>query len=305
MAACCSTSDVMHVTLRLGFALLAVSCLCWAPTADAAASVQAALGQFQPSADILEQRQALLDILDAVGNPLELLQTSPGLASLGYAGNSSWGMEGISYCWWWGVTCCGSTLAMELSVCSHFQGVSSLEVPALGLTGTLPDVFDKLPDLQVLMVGYNRGEQSNSNSSSNSNNLNYSATSRRSSGGNRQRALACSSAEHSTAQHSAHGPFTAKRVLILHSSVQHDVVPALHASFAQICSAQTSAAVAVSCVSPAVPSLSFPAPCCRLCGSSPKQHYAPLVLNSVYVCMRTQRPCQQLLHHAHLCVSRT
>jgi hypothetical protein len=189
----------MHVIPRLGFCFLAVCCLCWAPTAYAAASPQAALGQFQPSEDILVQRQALLEILDAVGNPLELLQTTPGLAGLGYAGNSSWGMEGTSYCWWWGVTCCGTTLAMELSVCSDFNGVSALELPALKLTGTLPDVFDRLPDLQVLMVAYNRGKQSSSSSCC----LNRSPSNGRSSGSKAGAGVSESALAHSASHRTA------------------------------------------------------------------------------------------------------
>lgn len=140
--------------------MLAVGCVCFAPTAHAATTAtQAALNQFPPSADIPEQRQALVAILQAIGTSSELVQSHSALADLGYAGNSSWGSDGTSYCWWWGVTCCGSTLTMELDVCDHFQGVSALELPALELTGTLPDVFDNLPDLQVLQVQYNRGKQ--------------------------------------------------------------------------------------------------------------------------------------------------
>jgi hypothetical protein len=213
----------MHVILRLWFSLLAFSCLCWAPTANAEASAQAALGQFNPSADILEQRQALLEILEAVGNPLELLQTTPGLADLGYGGNSSWGMEGTSYCWWWGVTCCGSTLAMELSVCDHFHGVSAVELPALGLTGTLPDVFDRLPDLQALMVAYNRGKQSSSSSSSCASCTTSNSRSRGSKRSSRRTGLA-----HSASNHTA--PQTAYWATFAQAGNNAAVLPACHTS---------------------------------------------------------------------------
>lgn len=139
--------------------VFAFSCLHIPAAAETGtASVTAALQQFYPSKDLPEQRQALLAILQAVGTGSELARVDAGLSDLGYAGNSSWGSPGTSYCWWWGVTCCGSTLTLELDVCDEFQGVSALEVPALELSGTLPDVFGQLPDLQVFMVQYNRGE---------------------------------------------------------------------------------------------------------------------------------------------------
>jgi hypothetical protein len=122
-----------------------------------AVTVDGALSQFRPSEDILQQRQALLTLFTALGSPPELLQQGQTLSDLGYAGNSSWGEAGTSYCWWWGITCCGSALHMEMQVCSQFQSVSSIELAAIGLTGRLPDMFQQLPDLQVLQVPYNRG----------------------------------------------------------------------------------------------------------------------------------------------------
>jgi hypothetical protein len=89
------------------------------------------------------------------------LLTRMRFAGLGYPGISPWAAANTSYCWWWGVTCCGQTLTEELTICGAGAGswysVSALELPAVGLKGTLPDVFDQLPDLQVLDVSYNRG----------------------------------------------------------------------------------------------------------------------------------------------------
>lgn len=114
--------------------------------------------EFHPRNDLRQQHQALLQILYAVGNGSELVapQNST-LPALGYGGNSSWGTAGVSYCHWWGVTCCGTALTSEVSVCSHTHSVSALELAALGLAGVLPDVFAQLPDLQVFDVSYNRG----------------------------------------------------------------------------------------------------------------------------------------------------
>lgn len=114
---------------------------------------------FSLSADIPEQRQALLAIFKAVGNRSELGQQNTVLPDLGYTGNSSWGSPAASYCWWWGVTCCGASLTIELPICSSAQAVSALDLPAVGLRGTLPDVFGQLTDLQVLDVSYNRGKK--------------------------------------------------------------------------------------------------------------------------------------------------
>jgi hypothetical protein len=125
-------------------------------------TVDTVLSQFRPSNDIPQQRQALLALFEALGRPPELLQQGQTLSDLGYAGNSSWDADGTSYCWWWGVTCCGSPLYMEMQVCSQFQSVSSIELAAVGLNGRLPDIFQQLPDLQVLLLPHNRGGLLNS-----------------------------------------------------------------------------------------------------------------------------------------------
>lgn len=148
----------MHTVLSVFWALLAVSCLSCADASAPAAAPHTALYQFSPSADIPEQRQALLELYHALGTASELGQASTDLSAWGYAGNSSWVAAGTSYCWWWGVTCCGTTLYNDMQVCTHMNSVSGLELAALGLNGTLPNVFQQLPDLQVLTLGHNRGE---------------------------------------------------------------------------------------------------------------------------------------------------
>lgn len=150
----------MHKALCLLWALLAISCPSRAYAT--AAAPYSALNQFSASADIPEQRQALLEFFSAVGTASELGQASSDLTGWGYAGNSSWGAPDTSYCWWWGVTCCGTTLYYDMQVCSHLNSVSGLELAALGLKGTLPNMFQQLPDLQILTLEYNRGEQCSS-----------------------------------------------------------------------------------------------------------------------------------------------
>lgn len=153
---CSLGADAMPRTIVYTVLLLSASCL-YAVLGAVAASDAAQ--KFEVSADIPEQRQALLDILNAVGVGSELVLNNNSLPALGYPGSSSWGAADVSYCWWWGVTCCGTTLTVELPLCSSSQSVSSLDLPAVGLSGTLPDVFQQLPDLQVLDVGHNRGKQ--------------------------------------------------------------------------------------------------------------------------------------------------
>ncbi|WIA37804.1 hypothetical protein OEZ86_014669 [Tetradesmus obliquus] len=118
---------------------------------------------FQAADDLPEQRQALLDILQAVGMSSDIAYANSSLTGLGYPGMSQWAAANVSYCLWWGVTCCGQTLTEELAICEAASGswysISALELPAVGLKGTLPDVFALLPDLQVLDISYNRGLQ--------------------------------------------------------------------------------------------------------------------------------------------------
>ncbi|WIA17584.1 hypothetical protein OEZ85_014409 [Tetradesmus obliquus] len=118
---------------------------------------------FQAADDLPEQRQALLDILQAVGMSSDIAYANSSLAGLGYPGMSQWAAANVSYCLWWGVTCCGQTLTEELAICEAASGswysISALELPAVGLKGTMPDVFALLPDLQVLDISYNRGLQ--------------------------------------------------------------------------------------------------------------------------------------------------
>eukprot|EP00775_Hariotina_reticulata_P007075 gene7075-7288_t len=121
---------------------------------------------FPASEDDPQQRAALVDLFNAVGSKSDLAAADATLGAIGYPGTSPWLAPNVSYCWWWGVSCCGHTLAEELQICEHGtsvaereHSVSALELPAVGLAGTLPDLFDKLPDLQVLDLSHNRGLQ--------------------------------------------------------------------------------------------------------------------------------------------------
>lgn len=114
---------------------------------------------FLATGDVQQQRQALLELLQAVGTTSDLAAADVDLSAVGYPGVSPWGAANVSYCWWWGVSCCGTSLTAGLQICAHGNSsVSALHLPAVGLNGTLPDLFGRLPDLQALDVSYNRGE---------------------------------------------------------------------------------------------------------------------------------------------------
>lgn len=142
--------------------LLCIVCIClWGSSPISAQAVDASL--FSVSNDVPQQRQALLQLLQAVGSTSDIQTASLTLTDLGYPGTSPWGAANVSYCWWWGVSCCGQPLTTDLQICREGldsgQSISGIELPAVGLKGTLPDVFGNLPDLQVLDVSYNRGER--------------------------------------------------------------------------------------------------------------------------------------------------
>jgi hypothetical protein len=113
---------------------------------------------FNPSEDPPKQHAALLKLLSTVGSGALLKQANASLDIEGYPGSNAWGSANTSLCTWVGVGCCGPTLTNELPLCMHGQqSVSSLSLAATNLEGTLPDIFDDLPDLQLLDVSYNRG----------------------------------------------------------------------------------------------------------------------------------------------------
>lgn len=112
-----------------------------------------------PEYDNAAQRQALVTILNTVGNST-LLQTRTIWPVVGrlYQG-SPWASSNTSYCDWWGVTCCGNALANDINLCqAGNQSISAISVPDAELKGTLPDVFAAISDLQVLDLSYNEGE---------------------------------------------------------------------------------------------------------------------------------------------------
>jgi hypothetical protein len=139
----------------------------WVVVAVGVAAATAQDASFPATLDDPQQRAALVDLFNAIGRNSDLAAANSTLGAVGYPGTSPWLAPNVSYCWWWGVSCCGHTLADELQICENGtsmdereQSISALELPAVGLAGTLPDNFDKLPDLQVLDLSHNRGEQS-------------------------------------------------------------------------------------------------------------------------------------------------
>lgn len=80
------------------------------------------------------------------------------LTPTGEPGNLPWDTPGVSYCDWWGVTCCGIQLAEYKPICRYGpQSVSGLQLQNVDFIGTLPDLFDEFPDLQLLDISSNRG----------------------------------------------------------------------------------------------------------------------------------------------------
>ncbi|KAK9843210.1 hypothetical protein WJX74_008778 [Apatococcus lobatus] len=62
----------------------------------------------------------------------------------------------VSYCQWLGVVCCIS--GFTIRYCEQGpQSVSMIFMPDFRLTGTFPDIFDDLPDLQFLILNDNPG----------------------------------------------------------------------------------------------------------------------------------------------------
>jgi hypothetical protein len=118
---------------------------------------QAALHQFSHQDDLPQQRAALLTLLDATGASSKLHATQQAQV-VGSPGLFAWATPNTSYCTWWGVNCCSATLTASLQLCLQgTNSVSGLHVVAVNLTGQLPDVFEDLPDLQLLAIAYNRG----------------------------------------------------------------------------------------------------------------------------------------------------
>lgn len=107
---------------------------------------------FLPQKDIATQREALGKLLDTVADWSILLQP-PGEPT-----NRPWTQTNVSYCDWWGVTCCGSLLPAYQAICNEgAQSVATLQLQNVAFNATLPDVFDQLPDLQLLDISANRG----------------------------------------------------------------------------------------------------------------------------------------------------
>ncbi|KAK9855147.1 hypothetical protein WJX84_005580 [Apatococcus fuscideae] len=64
----------------------------------------------------------------------------------------------VSYCQWLGVVCCISGTGFTIRYCEQGpQSVSMIFMPDFRLTGTFPDIFDDLPDLQFLILNDNPG----------------------------------------------------------------------------------------------------------------------------------------------------
>lgn len=149
----CGSSRSPRPTALLLALLVAAA---YAPCPASAQKWKAALRGFLPAGDVPAQRAALLQLLGAVGADSELVTKNPA-AVVGNPGIAPWGAN-TSYCTWWGVNCCGTTLTSSLELCKHgTNSVSALHVAAVGLVGQLPDVFDDLPDVSLIDMAFNRG----------------------------------------------------------------------------------------------------------------------------------------------------
>lgn len=136
-------------------ALLLVGALA---TGTAAQTWLEALRAFDVTQDVPAQREALLALEAGLGGGRTLLATARAADVLGSPGIAPWGADSVSYCTWWGVNCCGTTLTTSLELCAHgTNSVSGLHLSAVNLTGALPDVFDRLPDLHIIDISFNRG----------------------------------------------------------------------------------------------------------------------------------------------------
>ncbi|KAK9843076.1 hypothetical protein WJX74_006588 [Apatococcus lobatus] len=135
--------------------------------------------------DLPQQRSVLLDFLSKVAPSLNAASDTPALqrltslkikvtralaaisdnncsAALDYSIISSsplpWQTPNTSYCRWVGIQCCISGGSLVMKYCNDGpQSVAMITLPGSHLTGTIPNIFAALPDLQALMLHDNPG----------------------------------------------------------------------------------------------------------------------------------------------------
>ncbi|GLI69538.1 hypothetical protein VaNZ11_014183 [Volvox africanus] len=100
------------------------------------------------SLDEGRERDALLALYDATQG------ATWRVANLSSKEAVPWGTEGVSYCRWYGVTCC-ATSPLFLVDCEGAHSVVILSLDSFGLSGSLPDALGDLRELTVLALGNN------------------------------------------------------------------------------------------------------------------------------------------------------
>ena len=120
-------------------------------------TLEAVRSSYSYTYDLPTQRAALVQLLASFGDSL-LIQPAAQLDLAGLPGSHPWNTPNVSYCNWWGVACCGTTLTEVLGLCNHgHNSISSLQLSGTELNGSLPDVFEAFPDLQQLQLSGNPG----------------------------------------------------------------------------------------------------------------------------------------------------
>ncbi|GIL74903.1 hypothetical protein Vretimale_2525 [Volvox reticuliferus] len=109
---------------------------------------QLSQGYANTSLDESRERDALLALYDATQGPAWRV------ANLSSKEAVPWGTEGVSYCRWYGVTCC-ATSPLFLVDCEGAHSVAILSLDSFGLSGSLPDALGDLRELTVLALGNN------------------------------------------------------------------------------------------------------------------------------------------------------
>lgn len=130
------------------------------PTPTLAQSLELSTVGGDAAGDVPAQRAALLALLRSAGKGSLLRGGNLNVSDSEYVdGELPWDTPGTSYCDWWGVSCCGTSLSRVTLLCSQGErSVSAVEVSNLRLNGTLPLELGDLVDLHMLDVSFNMGE---------------------------------------------------------------------------------------------------------------------------------------------------
>jgi len=112
-------------------------------------------GSFNRSDDIASQSSALDKLRSLAKADSVIFQPSMDVHNQPWTNN-------VSYCHWFGVSCCGAFLSNDPGpLCNTgVHSVMALSLIGAELAGTLPDVWASFPDLQFLELSANRGVHS-------------------------------------------------------------------------------------------------------------------------------------------------